>query len=328
MKALVTGGTGFIGRHLVSALLNEGWEVRCLARKTSIKPKKFSNDAEWIIGDLQSKDSLIPACKNVDVIFHLAGIIKARKPEDFFKINYYGTDNLVRAIGESGNSNIRLVFVSSQAAGGPSFGLKAKSEDEPSFPVSSYGESKLAAEIAILKQKNAVHSAIVRPATVYGPGDKETLLFFKLAKNHIEPFISFNKRFISVIYVADLVKLLIMVSKSALPSGEIFYAADSSVYGYSWNTIVKEAAKSLDTFTFPIFVPKQAVMLSAGISGLWSRLTGKVTMLNIDKYKEMIQRAWICSPEKARNMLGFEPEYDLKKGFQETANWYRQHGWI
>jgi nucleoside-diphosphate-sugar epimerase len=328
MKALVTGGTGFIGRHLVSTLLNEGWEVRCLARKTSIKPKKFSNDVEWIIGNLQSKDSLIPACKNVDVIFHLAGAIVARKPEDFFKINYYGTDNLVRAIGESGNSNIRLVFVSSQAASGPSADLKAKSEGEPSFPVSLYGESKLAAEIAVLRHKNRIHSTIVRPATVYGPGDKETLLFFKLAKNHIEPFISFNKRFISVIHVADLVKLLIMTSKSTLPSGEIFYAADSSVHGYSWNTIVKEAAKSLDTFTFPIFVPKQIVLLSAGISGLWSKLTGKATMLNIDKYKEMVQRAWICSPEKAKNMLGFEPEYDLKEGFQETANWYRQHGWI
>ncbi|MCK4689283.1 MAG: NAD(P)-dependent oxidoreductase, partial [Candidatus Marinimicrobia bacterium] len=221
MKAFVTGATGFIGKHLVKALLKNDWSIRCLARKTSIRPEEFTDKVEWMIGDLQDKDSLVSACLDVDVIFHLAGAIKAKSASEFLLINGEGTENLVCAFLESGKKGARFIYISSMAAGGPSSRWKLKNEDEPTFPVSAYGESKLAGEIAVLKRKKELKCVIIRPSVVYGPGDRESLSFFKFAKLHVNPYLGFKKRYISMIHVDDLVQLILLVSKSDLSSGEI-----------------------------------------------------------------------------------------------------------
>jgi len=327
MKALVTGGTGFIGKHLVNALLNDNWKVRCLARKTSIKPGEFATKVEWVTGDLQDRDSLIPACADVDVVFHLAGAIKARNINEFLLINGKGTENLVCAFLESGKKGARFLYISSVAAGGPSSNWKLKNEDEPAFPVSNYGESKLAGEIAVLKRKKDLKCVIIRPSVVYGPGDRESLSFFKFAKLHINPYLGLKKRYISMIHVDDLVQLIMLASKGDLHSGEIFYAADDSK-GYQWNEVIRESAAALNTWTFPVFVPQYFLKFAAFFSDMWGKITGKLTMLNLDKYREMKRQYWVCSSFKARRLLGFKPNYSMKEGIKKTAIWYKENGWI
>lgn len=326
MKALVTGATGFIGQHLVRSLLKEGWSVRCLARKTSHKPDEFKDSVEWVIGDLQDRGSLTNACSGMDLIFHLAGAIKARHPKDFQLINGDGTANVVSAVLES-CGNARLVYVSSLSVGGPSSRLLLKTEEEPAFPVSAYGHSKLAGEIAVLQHREELHSVIIRPAVVYGPGDKETFTFFKLARFHINPHLGFKKRFVSIIHVEDLVRLLILSAKGDLDSGEVFYASDRS-NGYSWNDIIIEAAKALDKWTIPVFVPKFKLFLAAYLTAFWGKITGKLSIFSPDKYREMKCSYWTCSSRKAERMLGFDPEYDLERGITYTATWYKENGWL
>ncbi len=327
MKAFVTGGTGFIGKHLVNALLNDNWTVRCLARKTSIKPQEFTKKVEWVIGDLQDRDSLIPACADVDVVFHLAGAIKARNAKEFLLINSKGTENLACAFLESGKKRDRFIYISSMAAGGTASRWKLKNEDEPAFPVSAYGESKLAGEIAVLKREKEFKCIIIRPSVVYGPGDRESLSFFKFAKLHVNPYLGFKKRYISMIHVDDLVQLILLASKCDLSSGEIFYAADESK-GYQWNEVIRECAAALNTRTLPVFVPQSFLKPVAFFSDIWGKITGRLTMLNLDKYREMTQQYWVCSSFKSKRLLGFKPKYGMKEGIQKTAIWYKENGWI
>lgn len=328
MQILVTGATGFIGTHLVNRLLSENQQVRCLARNTSVRPAEFADRVEWVIGDLQDKESLIKATAGVDEVFHLAGAIAAQNAFEFLQINTYGTENLLSAMTENANPNARFVYVSSLSAGGPASALKPNHEDDPAFPVSAYGNSKLAAEIALLRQKEKIHVTIIRPAIVYGPGDRETLRLFKFAKNHIVPRMGLRNSFFSMIYVDDLVQMMWLASRSNLSSGEIFYAADQRDEGYSVSEIIKITAQILNTWTVPIIIPKSFLYCSAAVLDFWSKLARKQSLLNRDKYREMIQKYWVCSSEKAQRLLGYEPKTTLIEGVQKTILWYKEKNWI
>lgn len=328
MKCLVTGATGFIGTHLVNRLLSDGHIVRCMARSESVRPEEFADKVEWVVGDLQDKDSLNKAVQDIEIILHLAGAVKAQNAFEFLQINFYGTQNLLNAISEYGKKDVRLIYISSLSAGGASDALKPKHEDEPAFPVSAYGNSKLAAEIAVLKQKENIHVTIIRPAIVYGPGDKETLWFYELARKNISPRIGLRKNYFSMIYVEDLVRLMILIMNNPLDSGEIFYAADLNDEGYSQSEVIETTAKILGEWTVTLYVPKSIVWLMSVLSGFFSRLVGKLSIFNADKYREITQEYWVCTSEKARRLLNFKPEVKLHDGLETSIAWYKKNKWI
>lgn len=326
MRALITGATGFIGFHLVKHLLSLNWELKCLVRENSFREPEFCNRVSWIVGDLNNIHSLSKACSQVDIIFHLAGKTKAHVNTEFFETNTKGTENLINIILKN-NKNIHLIYISSIAASGPSNKFHINEESDHANPVSYYGKSKLLAEKAILKHKKDFRSTIIRPAIVYGPKDKETLLFFKLAKFHLNPHLGVAKRHLSIIYVNDLIQLIIKVANTKTKSGEIFFATDND-NGYTWNNIMKTAAKSLNTHIFPVFVPKFLIKIVFYFSNIKTKFSKKSTMLNIDKYNEMKYPNWVCSSQKAKNILNFRPKYSLEKGFIITSKWYKKMGWI
>jgi len=328
MKALITGATGFIGQHLVRHLLDENWQVRALSRSTSNKPAEFAGKIEWVTGDLAKPASLAEAVKDVDVIFHLAGAIKAPDAATFSQINVHGTRNLLEAISTYAKKETRLVYVSSLSAGGPSAHGSPKSEDEPCYPVSAYGQSKLEGEIEVLKRKHKIWCVVIRPAVVYGPGDKETFVFFKIAKSHLNPHLGFEKRFVSLIYVADLVNLLRLAATGDRPSGEIYFACDERSNGYDWNEIIATAAKILKYRVFNIYIPNLFLTAMLLPSIIKPRTGGRQRSFNRDKYRELIQTYWTCSSAKAQGQLGFKPETNLPEGLTRAADWYRTQKWI
>ncbi|HPC36151.1 MAG TPA: NAD(P)-dependent oxidoreductase [Candidatus Marinimicrobia bacterium] len=328
MKVLVTGATGFIGQHLIRHLLAENCEVRALCRTTSLKPDEFAQRVEWQIGDLTAPESLATAVADCDLVFHLAGAIKALNDADFTRINVSGTVNLLEALQQYGKQGVRLVFVSSLSASGPSAPWSPKNEDEPCYPVSAYGQSKLEAEIEVLKRKNRIWSTIIRPAVVYGPGDRESLAFFKIAKSRFNPHIGLAKRYVSMIYVSDLVDLLWKAAVSDRPSGEIYFACDEQSDGYEWNQVIATAGNALDYHLLPILLPQLILPIIAESAQIISKITGKIGSLNRDKYREMSQTHWTCTSAKAQKLLAFKPQIDLSEGFQRTAQWYREQNWI
>lgn len=328
MKFLVTGATGFIGQHLVRKIIAEKYPVRVLSRPTSQRPADFASEVEWITGDVTEPTTLEAAVRDVDIIFHLAGIIKATSAAAFTAANVTGTKNILDAVTAYGKKDVRFVFVSSLSASGPSAHWSPKSDDEPCYPVSDYGQSKLEAEIEVLRRKNKIWCAIVRPAAVYGPGDKESLIFFKIAQSRVNPHIGLAKRYVSMIYISDLIELLWNAAQSGQPSGEIYFASDKHSNGYDWNQIIAAAAHTMNLRLFNIYLPSfslPAMLLPAGII---TKVTGRIGRFNRDKYREMSQNYWTCSSAKAQKLLDFKPRVSLSEGLQNALNWYREQKWL
>ncbi|HLB24926.1 MAG TPA: NAD-dependent epimerase/dehydratase family protein, partial [Nitrospirota bacterium] len=179
MKALVTGGTGFIGSHLVEALLKKGYSVRCLVRDLAKQGWLAGLDVELVTGDCNEPATLEGAVDGVDYVFHVAGITKAARGETYYSVNGEGTKNV--ALAAAGSAGLRkLVYVSSQAAAGPSRQGRPRKEDDPPGPVSDYGRSKLMGERYCLELADRVDLAIVRPTSVYGPRDRDIYTFFRM----------------------------------------------------------------------------------------------------------------------------------------------------
>src|SRR5512143_719814 len=187
MKALLTGASGFIGSHLADALLAHGYSVRVLLRRSSSLEWLEDQRLERVYGDLFDKEALRMAVSDVDYVYHLAGLTKAKKREEYFRANHLGTKNLLEAVQEKAPRLQRFVHVSSQAAVGPSPTVAPIDETAPAKPITSYGQSKWAAEQECRQFSRHLPVTIVRPPAVFGPRDRDILEFFRSASRGILP---------------------------------------------------------------------------------------------------------------------------------------------
>ncbi len=325
-NVLVTGASGFVGGHLVWALVQRGYSVTCLVRSTSDTKALPKSGIRLISGGLTDRASVREAVRQVSTIYHVAGAIKAAHREAYFKVNQEGTRRVLESVAESNPHLSRFVHVSSLAAAGPSSGGRALTEEEKPNPISWYGESKLQSEQEVLGSKDLFPVTIIRPSAVYGPRDKETLFIFKMIQRGclFTPG-RFGRRF-SLIHVSDLVHALIAAGEQETRSGEIFYV--SRFETFSWDevgsAIANALAKTYRRISFP-----QWLAIAAGLAGdTWSGLTGRAATINSQKVRELLAPSWICDSSKARAVLGFNPETNLEYGVNQTANWYRQNGWL
>jgi nucleoside-diphosphate-sugar epimerase len=177
LKTLVTGATGFIGTHLVKALVEEGRDVKCLVRKTSNTKFLEGLGVEFFYGDLRIKDSLKGIIKDVNIVYHLAGEIYSKRSRDFYRINLDGTKNLVE-VGLSENID-KFIFLSSIAAVGPNREHDILlNEQSLCSPINPYGRSKLEAEKLLTKffEKYEFPAIIIRAPIIYGPSKQSNII--------------------------------------------------------------------------------------------------------------------------------------------------------
>lgn len=322
MNVLVTGGTGFIGSHLVDSLMGRGGvEIFALVRDPGrLRGLSGKPGLRILKGDLFS---IPPLPSSLEVVFHLAGLTKAVKSNDYYTVNRKGTASLFQNLLDRG-LRPRVVHLSSLAAGGPSSPSRAVREDDPPRPVSPYGESKLQAEEAALSYRKEIPVTVLRVAAVYGPRDEDFLVYFKYVKKGLLPLFGPGKKYLSLCCVHDLVRAMDISSRLEAAAGEVFNIADGTPY--SWEDIGRSAAEAMGKKVLPVRVPMWAAYLAASGSEIVSKLTGKPTPLNRSKYRDMKQPGWVANVRKAKELLGFETARPLDETIRETVQWYERNG--
>ena len=326
LQALVTGAAGFIGSHLVEALVQRGVHVRCLVKPTSRLTWLQGLPVEIIYGDCQEQASLGPGVQDVDLVFHLAGATRALDPKTYFAVNALGTENLVQACLEHNPRLQKFIYLSSLAAAGPGQNGGKKKESDPCAPVSPYGSSKRRGEELALARAHALPLLILRPAAVYGPRDKAFLALFQCLAKRIKPSVAGGVQYLSLCSVQDLVGALLLAAETPTRSGEIFFLSDGQ--DYRMDEINDSFAQALAVTAFRLRIPAPVLCGLAALAEYCSKVSGKPALISRGKAEEMIQSNWLCDITKARTLLGFEPQISLAQGAQLTLDWYRKEQWL
>jgi nucleoside-diphosphate-sugar epimerase len=325
VKALVTGGNGFIGSHLVDLLIQKGYSVRCLVRKTSDLQWLSGVNVELIYGDLFDEQALGKALDGVDYVYHSAGVTKAKTSDGYFKGNAEGTRSILRSA--AGASQLkRFIHVSSQAAVGPSPTKTPISEDVTPHPLTAYGRSKWKAEQECHSFMDRLPITIVRPPAVYGPRDKDIFEFFRTMDRGIQPMIGLREKYVSLIHVGDLVRGFVMAGESPAAAGQTYFVSSKDVY--NWKQLGEITRKILGRRTLRIRIPEPIVYGIASGAEFFAMFSSKPALLNIEKGRDIVQNYWTCDASKAKRDFGFEEGTDIETGFRTTIDWYRMKGWL
>jgi len=328
VKVLVTGATGFIGSHLVDKLLEKNYSVIATIRKTSSLQWLINKPIQLVEASLNDKSQLLEIVKDVDYVYNVAGVIAAKSYEDFLKANKDGAKNLIESVYEVNPNIKRFIHISSQAAAGPATSLdKPVKESDQCHPITSYGKSKKESEDVVLSFKDKLPVTIVRPPSVYGPRDPAIRDIFRIGKMGLGPLMGFNDKYVSLIHCDDLVRGIIMAGESEKAKGEVYFITSKEFY--NWPQIMDVLKQALGKkFFIKIRFPHPLVLAAGSISEFFGNFSKKPPVFDKEKAIDFIQDYWICSPEKAKNDIGFESQIDLQSGFNETAKWYIENKWI
>ncbi|WP_421996824.1 NAD-dependent epimerase/dehydratase family protein [Reyranella sp.] len=302
----VTGATGFVGPHLVAALGRRGFRLRLLVRRWSPLPSLDGVDAELVLGDLGDRRALAALVDGADAVIHAAGLIKARRPADFMAVNRDGTA-LLSALAPDAT----FLLLSSLAAREPS--------------LSAYAASKQAAEAAVASRPG--RWLAVRAPAVYGPGDRETLAYFKAVARGLAPEPRVAEARLSLIHVADLAEALARTVAAPPPPGG--YEIDDGHPGaYGYGDMAAAAGRALGREPFRLAVPRAVMAAVAGANGLLQTLGGPVRILTPGKVREIFHPDWTAHDRRLAAAIGWRARYDLEAGFRETILWYRRQRWL
>jgi nucleoside-diphosphate-sugar epimerase len=322
MKALVTGGTGFIGSHLVEFLSARDVEVFALVRDPNNLKFLSGLNVRLLHGDLHSIPALPP---DLDYVFNLAGMTKAVKSADYYTVNQQGTASFFEALRRQGIS-AKLIHLSSLAACGPSADGHGRREDDPPAPVSHYGKSKLLGEGEALARQDDFPVVIIRVGAVFGPKDADFLRYFKPIMRGFLLSFGFKPQLMSVCYVQDLVRALDTAARKPMASGEILNIGNP--IPCSFDDIGRMAGKVLGKEPRRIVIPLSVVFLAALAADVATAFTGRPSITTLKKFPELKQRGWTADVQKARDKIGFETRYSLEEGLRETLGWYQANGWL
>jgi dihydroflavonol-4-reductase len=324
VNVFVTGGTGFVGAHLVTALRGRGDAVTCMVRRPALAAELgWKSDITLVRGDLNDEAALREGCAGADVVYHVAGKIAARDAADFMATNRDGTANVLEAAGEAGVK--RFVLVSSLAAAGPTTLDHPIDETRPPAPVTDYGRSKLAAEVLV--RAMPFPWAIVRPPVVYGEWDRGTVKIFQLAKRGVVPVFGDGSQELSVIHAEDLARSLIAAATSPAAANRVYFAAHSATT--TSRDLVQAAARAMGRG--PVRIVPVPAPVARGVlwaAGTLAHIAGRATLLSADKGNEYLAPAWTCRSDTLTRDTGWRAEIGLDAGLRRAADWYREVGWI
>lgn len=333
-RVLVTGATGFIGQHLVQHFLKYNHDVICLVRdnlrKSRFKSDEQSDKIRCVVGDITDLVSLRRAIKKCDLVINLAGVTKSLSRRELFAVNQRGVANVARVCAER-TTPPTLIHVSSISAAGTQPGLQVVNANPVDRPVSNYGRSKLAGELALRRYASRAPISILRPTIVFGEGDRDVWPIFHSIHHYGWAFLSpFASHHFSFIHAADLSQAIRLVAFRGERLGGsnaegTYYAADPEAL--SFEQFAHAVGKCLGrNHTRILATPRWLTYLLGGLCSLGSQFTRKPFVISYDKAREANAGSWCCDAS-GLSALGFQP-VPLRFRLQQTADWYRRQGWL
>jgi nucleoside-diphosphate-sugar epimerase len=301
MKLAVTGGTGFVGSRLLEAAVADGHQVTGLARR----PMPPRANIDWLAGSLEQPDALDRLVAGVDAVIHVAGVISGRTAADFDRANVDGTQAMIDAAAKAGVK--RFVHVSSIAARVPELSL--------------YGASKAKSEQIVAN--SGLPFAIVRPPAVYGPGDRETLELFKMAKLGVVLLPPQGR--VSLIHADDLVRLLVALARPGAPVGLTIEPDDGRAGGWTHKAFAEALGTAVGRRGVSVSIPSPLLRLGAQADRL---LRGDKAKLTADRAAYFCHPDWVVDPAYAAPPDLWQPRISTPDGLAATAQWYRAQGWL
>ncbi|HOD17601.1 MAG TPA: NAD-dependent epimerase/dehydratase family protein [Candidatus Cloacimonadota bacterium] len=323
LKIAITGANGFVGSNLTRYLMKQGYNVSALVRKTgnvALLPVK----SKMVEVDYNNPDSIRAAFQGQNIIIHCAALTRAQNWEQMRETNVGLTEKLVNIANEIESIN-QFIYLSSQAAAGMSSKDRPRTEEDLPAPVTWYGKSKLMAE-EIIKNRLLKEWTIIRPVSVYGPGDKDFMETFKMLKNHISVSLGLKDKYINLIYVDELTYFINLCIENKAALHQVFFAADGQIYTHKMFSDALQSA--VNTFSLHFSVPDVLTFYAAALGELRNKIQPSSSILTLQKFKELTGRYWTVSIEKARRLLNFNPQPNLVQNLHKTWLWYKEQGWL
>jgi nucleoside-diphosphate-sugar epimerase len=326
MRAVVTGGAGFIGSHLIEALVVRGDDVLCIERPGATQGWLGEQPIEFAPIGIESVDALQRALDGAQVVFHLAALTEARTPEAFYAVNTEGTYRVLQAAARLGEHAPRVILLSSLAALGPCRNGEPLSPDSVPCPLSHYGQSKLLAETMVHAFGDRVPATVLRFPSVYGPRERGVLKFFQMVHRGFAVSIGRWDREVSMLYVQDAVQALLGAASSPRAAGRTYCVAHPDPV--TWARFADAAGQAMGRMPLRLSVPVPVAGAVAVAAEGVSRLRHQAAILNRERVRELIQARWVCDPSRAVAELDFRPRFAVERGAAEAVAWYRKEGWL
>jgi nucleoside-diphosphate-sugar epimerase len=322
-RVLVTGATGFTGGYLAEELVNRGYQVVALSLPNQNVEQLKRLGVEIVTGNLTKKDTLDKAVKNVDIVFHIAAVYREQNvpKQYFFDVNVGGTKNLLEAANEAGVK--RFVHCSTVGVQGEIKNPPA-TETAPYGPGDVYQQSKVEGEKLALQffKENNIEGVVFRPVGIYGPGDTRFLKIFKFVNSGKFRMIGDGEVLYHLTFVKDLVNGIILCGEQEKAVGEIFTLGGNEYV--TLNEYVRVLADVLGVPQPKRHVPLWPMMIAAICFETVCyplRIQPPIYRRRLDFFTK--DRAFDIS--KAKKLLGYKPQIDLKTGLKLTADWYREN---
>lgn len=300
MRLALTGGTGFVGSHLIERAIAAGHTIRALTRR----PQPARRGVTWIEGALDRPDSLAKLCKGTDAVIHVAGVING-SPEEFHQGNVVGTENMIAAAAGAGVS--RFVYISSLAA------------REPQLSV--YGRSKCVSEEPVVAAGS--DWTIIRPPAIYGPGDREMLDLFRFARRRILPLPPGGR--LSMIHVDDLCSLILACLDQDISHGRTYEPDDGREGGWSTVELARAIGRAVGNKVLPVPIPQRLLRFGVTIDAL---LRGKKAKLTRDRVAYFCHPDWTAAAHAHPPATLWTAQIPTEEGLAATARWYRAEKWL
>lgn len=324
--AVVTGANGFVGSHLVDLLIEKGFIVRCITRKSSNLKWLDGKNIEIYDCGLMDKPGLRHALQGAQYVFHVAGVVKSKTPEGYFQGNVETTRNLLDVSVENKDTVKRFLVVSSLTVSGPSPDGNPVNEKTECKPITTYGKSKLEEEKLALSYSDRLPITICRAPAVYGERDTEIFIYFNTFSKGLTTTIGFNKKSLSLIHVRDLVEGFYLAAMNDTAIGKTYFI--SSEKFYTWSEVNNITAEVLGKKAVVLKVPHSLVYSIAAIAQFFAKFQKNAATLNIEKAKDITQQYWICDTSEAMKDLGYRQKISIEEGIRRTIAWYKEMKWI